>query len=107
MCSLSHLPIAEPIRSEYRADPDFQELLEEFVSEVPGRRTDLERAYLRWDIAQLRAQAHHLKGSAVGYGFGGLSRLAATLEDACKRIDPSEVAEHLRQTLQYLARISV
>lgn len=99
--------VTEPVVSEYRNDPDFRDLLELFVSEMPNRRTAMEQAYLRWDFAQLKTQAHQLKGSAGGYGFASLSRVAATLEDACKRNDPSEVAEQLRQTLDYLARVSI
>ena len=97
----------EPVHSEFKTDPEYRELLELFVSEMPQRRNALERAYLRWDVAQLRVQAHQLKGSAGGYGFGGLSCLAATLEAACVRNNLSEVAVNLRQTLDYLARISV
>ena len=67
----------------------------------------LEEAHRAGDVDQLRTHAHQLKGAGGGYGFQGLSEIAAELEDACKANDVDDVGESLDKLLGYLGRICV
>jgi CheY-like chemotaxis protein len=53
------------------------------------------KATLPVDADQARRIAHALKGTSANLGFGDLSKLAATLEDACTQGNPSEIASAL------------
>jgi HPt (histidine-containing phosphotransfer) domain-containing protein len=101
------LAVQNPIHSEFRDDPDFQELLEDFVKEVANRRQTLQEAFARGDFDQLKTTAHQLKGAGGGYGFSGLSEVAASLEQSCKQRDNAAIELLLGQTVEYLDRISL
>jgi HPt (histidine-containing phosphotransfer) domain-containing protein len=62
------------------ADPEFQELIDYFIGILPERVAQIEEAAARADTAALRTFAHQLKGSAPGFGFNDIGRLAADLE---------------------------
>jgi HPt (histidine-containing phosphotransfer) domain-containing protein len=98
---------AEPIYSLYREEPDFQELLDYFVTTAAERRVELQSLYESRSVDDLRVQAHQLKGAGGGYGYPGLSELAATLETACKQPLPNldEIGPLLDQLVDYLGRV--
>ena len=99
----------EPVYSSYRDEEDFQELLEEFLQSAQVRRHELQSSFLAGEIDAVRAQAHQLKGAGGGYGFEGLSVLAAQLENVCKYSDssPEEIAPLLDDLVDYLSRIRI
>jgi len=97
----------EAIRSDFADDPTFQELLELFAEAIPERRASLLRFYEEGQLDQLRIVAHQLKGAGGGYGFGGLSALAAELEQACRTRDPQRIRETLEELVDYIDRIEV
>lgn len=70
--------------SELASDPDFAELLEAFVSEMPKRISALEAALAASDLETLARLAHQLKGSAGGYGFPTITDAAKDLEQGAK-----------------------
>lgn len=74
----------EPIRSIYADDPDMQELVEEFVSELPERARRLEEILDEADLVELQRLAHQLKGAGGGYGFPQITEAAAALEMGLK-----------------------
>jgi HPt (histidine-containing phosphotransfer) domain-containing protein len=63
-----------------RDDPEMYDLVEEFISGLPARLSELRRAYeqLNWDA--LTKLAHQLKGAGGSFGYPDLSGLAATME---------------------------
>jgi HPt (histidine-containing phosphotransfer) domain-containing protein len=97
----------EPVRSEFADDADFAELLEMFVDSVSEKREALTAAAAAGDVDQLRTLSHQLKGAGGGYGFTGLSAVAAYLEAACKENDETQIDSHTKQLLDYLGRICV
>lgn len=98
-----------PIYSAFREDPDFQELLVDFVQSARERTVTLSEAYEQRSVESLRTQAHQLKGAGGGYGFDDLSRIAADLEQACKSEHPQidEIGRCLDVLLDHLRRVSV
>jgi HPt (histidine-containing phosphotransfer) domain-containing protein len=95
------------IYSVFQDEPDFQELLEEFVTAANERRGLLQTLYRQGEVAGIKVQAHQLKGAGGGYGFEGLSELSARLEDACKEAVPNldEIGPLLDAVVEYLGRV--
>lgn len=70
------------IHSTFANDPDMRELIELFVSELPGRIDEIRVAASSQDAESLRRLMHMLRGSCGGYGFAELGRLAGRIEEA-------------------------
>ena len=99
----------DPIYSIYRDEEDFQELLEDFLSAAQTRQAVLRESFESGAIDSIRSQAHQIKGAGGGYGFEGLSELAAQLEEVCKDQDahPEDIAPLLDGVVDYLSRIRI
>lgn len=86
---MSHpLLAAEAIYSTFGTDPDFADLVEMFVEEMPNRVATLVTAYDAADREQLRTTAHQMKGASGSYGFHQLTEFAARLENSLKNEQP-------------------
>lgn len=72
--------MTNPIRSALISDPDYRELVEEFVSNVPDRIDSIRQSIERNDTKQLCTLIHQLKGACGSYGFHEITPLAASLE---------------------------
>lgn len=73
------------IHSLLADDPDFRDLLEMFVAELPDRVASIQTALAASDSAALRRVAHQLKGACGGYGFPTLTNDAAAIEHSIDR----------------------
>jgi HPt (histidine-containing phosphotransfer) domain-containing protein len=89
------------IYSSLASDPDFGELVEMFVDEMPDRVQALvdQAQGANWD--ELTRLAHQLKGSAGSYGFHEITPFARQLEAAAK--ERSEEAAILRSLDELVA----
>lgn len=76
--------MTDVIFSTIGADPDLSDLVEEFVSELPGRARALRQLHAAGEEDELRRAAHQLKGAAGSYGFAPISDAARDLETAVK-----------------------
>lgn len=101
MTAAANLQPCQGVYSELGADPDLAELVELFVSEMPDRVALLNGQFAERQWEQLRRTAHQLKGAAGSYGFGGITPLAARLEQAAA--DPVE--EQIEQSLAELTAL--
>lgn len=72
--------ISEPIRSTLVQDPDYAELVSEFVSNVPGRILAIRNSIESNDPKRLCTLVHQLKGACGSYGFHEITPIAASLE---------------------------
>lgn len=88
--------------SSLASDPDFRQLVELFVGEMPGRIDNLLRLLREREWPGLRRAVHQLKGAAGGYGFGPISQLAAHVEDMLRH-HPSE--DEIRQAVDSLVQL--
>ena len=71
-----------PIYSSLASDPDFAELVEEYVSDLPARVATCVGFIDSQNWPELMRFAHQVKGSASSYGFGQITTVAALLEAA-------------------------
>lgn len=107
MSDPGHTVLNGPVYSTFADDPDYADLLKMFVETMPEKRQAVEEAFGSGDLDGVRTQAHQLKGAGGGYGFDGLSSVAAELEEACKAGDIDRVGLSLDRLLGYLDRLSV
>lgn len=68
------------VRSTLADDPDYKELVCEFVSNVPSRVRSIRRSIADNDLKQLCSLIHQLKGACGSYGFHDITPLATTIE---------------------------
>lgn len=98
--------VEAPVFSSMHDDPDFQEMLVEFIGGLASRQAELIRLFHEGDLDQVKQKAHQLKGAGGGYGFDGLTDAAASLEQACKAGDVDGVGQALDGLLNYVSRIA-
>ncbi|MBA4030063.1 MAG: hypothetical protein C0478_04095 [Planctomyces sp.] len=95
------------IRSEYVSDPDYEELIADFVSAMPERVAELLTAIEGRDFDELKRKAHQLKGAGGGYGFPEMTTIAAQVESACRENRIPDVLDQTAALVDYLRRVSV
>lgn len=71
----------EPIRSNLVEDPDYAELVSEFVTHIPARVHSIRQSMDGNDSKQLCNLVHQLKGACGSYGFHEITPLARAIED--------------------------
>jgi HPt (histidine-containing phosphotransfer) domain-containing protein len=96
----SKRPPGDPIVSEFAADPDMVELVDEFLTELPERVHGITRAARENDLLRLATLSHQLKGAAGGYGFAVITDAARKLEKLAR--DEQEI-EQVREALDELS----
>lgn len=73
-----------PLRSEYLDDPEMQEIVRLFLSEIPDRLIQMEDFLQAGNHQEFHRMVHQMKGAAGGYGFQEISNAAAALECCIK-----------------------
>jgi signal transduction histidine kinase/CheY-like chemotaxis protein len=63
-------------------DPDLQEIVRQFVRDLPDRSSSMLRAAQTSDTETLKRLAHQLKGAGGSYGFPAITEAAAAVENA-------------------------
>jgi len=101
--ALGQAPSEETIRSEFAADPDMAEVIDEFIACLPGTLEAMSESLANNGHQELQRLAHQLKGAGGGYGYPLLTEQARKLEDAAKAGDP-EAARLALNELQALFR---
>jgi len=75
------------VRSELADDPDFAEIIAEFVAGLDDKVRAMRGALAHGMMDDLRKLAHQLKGAGGSYGYGGLTHAARLVEEAAKTND--------------------
>lgn len=70
----------EAYHSSLAGDPDLQDLLEDFVDQIPDRIAALSETLADGDWDQLGRLAHQFKSAVGSYGFEAVTPLAGDLE---------------------------
>ena len=86
----SAVVVPDTLYSEMRDDPDFHELIGNFVRALPQRIQHLEQSRASDDTAALTRHAHQLKGAAGGYGYPSISDAARDVEQGAVRGAPAQ-----------------
>ncbi len=95
------------IHSNLAEDPDFSDLVQAFVGEIPEKIARIQRFVEERDMASLRRTVHQLRGACGGYGFPSLSEAAGLLEERITKADFVEIQDHhLNGFLEMLARVT-
>jgi len=74
-------------RSLLAEDPVVAALLDEFLDGLPARMAAVSAALAAGALDRVQTLAHATKGATASYGFPGLARLAARLEEAARAGD--------------------
>jgi CheY-like chemotaxis protein/HPt (histidine-containing phosphotransfer) domain-containing protein len=72
----------EHLVSTLAADDDLEDLVRQYVRDLPDRSSAILRAVQASDVETLKVLAHQLKGSAGAYGFQVITDAAAAVEAA-------------------------
>ena len=101
-------PSDQPVRSTLATDPEMQELIEFFVSEIPKRVDAMQAAWQDEDATALQRIAHQLKGAGGGYGFQTISDAATAIEQPLKEgiDDLAALSDQFAQLVNLCNRVS-
>lgn len=101
------------IQSEFATDPDMIELIDTFISELPGKISQLKTHWQEQQLDDVQRMAHQLKGSSGGYGFPTLGAAAAEVEksllalgEGSSRSSTSELRSKLEELFAVSSRIT-
>ena len=90
------------LRSQFATDPEMVELVQMFVTELPGRINALNSAWSEQRVSDLTRLAHQLKGASTGYGFPTIGQAAATLESRLRSMPGTPSLEALAKEFRSL-----
>ena len=79
---------AGPLRSSLLNYPGMAPIIHEFVADLPGQVQQLRSLLETQDLDALRRLVHQLRGACGGYGFDGITEIAAVAEAAIKTGQP-------------------
>jgi len=71
----------EPIYSLIASNPDYSDLVKEFVSEFPSYAKTLRRCVTERNLVLLKRTIHQLRGACGAYGFPSLTESAGNVEE--------------------------
>ena len=92
----------EPIYSDLCADPELQEIVADFVGELPRRIESMRESHREGSWESLQTLAHQVKGAAGSYGFDPVTPVAGALEFAARDRAPEMEIEKAITELQTL-----
>jgi len=95
----------EPLYSELADDPEYRDLLVNFIDSLPVTEYKLKSAHRNNDWNLLSELIHQLKGAGGGYGFPQLSDLAAKIEFQLVNQDQLQVMQLLESLYEMFSRV--
>jgi len=99
-------PAAEAIVSELPTDdPDFREIVDEFVDHLREKLPAMQQALAEGDLAEVARLAHWLKGAGGSAGFDALTLPAKHLETVAKDEQCDQIENAIEELLRLSARI--
>lgn len=88
-------------------DADLEDLVPEMLEEVSEGVKTMDQAVESSDLDTLAKASHKIVGSAGGYGFDELAKIAKEIETLSKSGDKNSVVNHLAQFKAYYADMEV
>jgi HPt (histidine-containing phosphotransfer) domain-containing protein len=97
-----------PIKSTLPMDdPDFHEVVVEFVDRLSDRLGEIQHAWEEKELTRVAQIAHWLKGSGGTAGFGAFTAPAKKLEQFAKAEQLDDVARAIEELRELASRIDV
>jgi PAS domain S-box-containing protein len=90
-----------------RADPEYAELIREFMQAMRSRPDTLAKALLARDYQVIRMLGHQMNGEGGSFGFDAISAFGAVLEKAAFQEDDQMVQKTMEELISYLKRVRV
>jgi CheY-like chemotaxis protein len=90
-----------------RVDPEIASLIPGFLDHMRDYFKQLQITFESGDLETVRELSHKIKGVGGGYGFDGLSEIAATLVTAASAQDGPEIQRGLQVMASYLEHVEV
>jgi len=95
----------ELIYSTLASDPDYIDLVKDFVSEFPLKAESIRQCVSEKNLVLLQRTMHQLRGACGGYGFPTLTEFAGQIEEQLKADQTLEsVKPNITEFLNMLAR---
>jgi signal transduction histidine kinase/HPt (histidine-containing phosphotransfer) domain-containing protein/ActR/RegA family two-component response regulator len=88
-------------------DPDFREIVEEFIERLHTQLTAMQQAFAGQDFAELARLAHWLKGAGGTAGFSAFSQPARRLESLVKDQQCAEIEATITEIRHLAERLAV
>jgi HPt (histidine-containing phosphotransfer) domain-containing protein len=99
---------AGPILSSLPTDdPDFREIVDEFIGRLKTQLGEMESAYEHKELMRVAQLAHWLKGSGGSAGFSDFNNPAKRLEQAAKLENLDEIAASIEELRQLASRVAM
>ncbi len=96
------------IRSTLSSDPDFADLVQDFVNGIPAKIELIANSLQGNRRDELQRHIHRLRGACGGYGFQPMTEAAADIEERMKAGESlNELAIDINQFLEMLAQATV
>lgn len=86
-----------PASTSLLDDPDFRQILNEFIEYLPTAFEDMTQAFQQNEWERLKSLAHRLKGVAGAYGFPEISETAAIIESDICAENLTDIADLIQQ----------
>ncbi|MGQ9574423.1 MAG: response regulator [Thermoguttaceae bacterium] len=103
----SSLAQARPLLSTLPTDdPEFREIVEEFIQRLHEQHAAMKRAWANGDLEELARLAHWLKGAGGTAGFGAFNEPAKSLEQFAKTQDRDRLPAALDAISQLVERVA-
>lgn len=83
----------------------FNELIDIFLADTPGRIAEISAGLAQGDAAAVMRAAHSIKGSAGNFGADPLARGALAIEHAARQADLATAAACLAELQHEYARV--
>jgi CheY-like chemotaxis protein len=90
-----------------RVDPEIASLIPGFLNHMRDYLKQLQNTFEHRDLDMVRELSHKIKGVGGGYGFDGLSEIAATLVAAASAQDGPGIQRGLQEMASYLEHVEV
>jgi len=90
-----------------RVDPDFADLVPEFLDNRRAEIDIIRDSLAQGDFAEIRRLGHGMKGAGAGYGFKVISDIGRNLENAASNEAVSVIEAELERLDSYLANVRV
>jgi PAS domain S-box-containing protein len=87
-------------------DPDFAEIVDEFVSRLQQQLAEMQSAYERKELDRVARLAHWFKGSGGSAGFDAFTQPARRLEQAARGDQIEQIAASIEELKSIASRVA-